>query len=232
MLIFLRRLKYRFKSKHKQHSYYKYRKNRQRLFTVIYIFGVIALCIIGFVKIEKRIGPIAQQSALSTLEKELISDANQAVVDALIDENIDSKSLLIAEKNIDGIIQSMSTDYNAINRLKSELAVKIPEILSNKKSIIAEIPIGLLFSDTLFTGVGFRIPFKIFASTTIDIRFYDDFTSAGINQTRYKLMAEIKIPAKVIGMLSQYNTEVVTQVPITETIIIGTVPQTYLTTGK
>lgn len=159
------------------------------------LFLLLGGCVLGFYKMESRIGSLAQQAAISKLNGEITKDTNRAVQTVLEEEQINTRKLVIAEKDEKGKIQSMSTDYNAVNRMKSALAVKIQEHLDQLDVIETRVPAGMLFSDTMMTGAGFDVPVKVFATNAIEVRFYDEFSSAGINQTRYKLMVEVKVPA-------------------------------------
>ena len=78
------------------------------------------------------------------------------------------------------------------------------------------------------TGIGFRVPVKVFATNAICVEYKDSMTAVGINQSSHQLMVEITVPARVAGLFSYEDTQVITQVPIAETVIIGEVPQTYL----
>ena len=55
-----------------------------------------------------------------------------------------------------------------------------------------------------------------------------EFESAGINQTIYRIYLELEA---VVNVLTPYKTirkEIVSQVLLVETVIVGGVPQTYL----
>lgn len=50
------------------------------------------------------------------------------------------------------------------------------------------------------------------------------FESAGINQTRHKILVNVKTNLKIILPLQSKEVEVVNQIPISDTVIVGEVP--------
>ena len=225
MLITWRKLKYRFRTPQKKKN--KAASHRGFALIIIPAFFCTA-AFFAFCKAEDRIGPLVQQSAISKLNSVVTKSVNKSVQDVIESENIDTQNLIIPQKDDNGKIISMSADYNTVNRLKSALAINIQEQIDNLDIIETNIPIGLLFSDTIMTGAGFRIKLKIFAINSISVEFRNEFYSAGINQTKYKLSAEVKIPLHIAGIACREDTEIITQIPIAETVIIGDIPQTYL----
>lgn len=229
MSVFLRKLRYRFHAPQRKH-----RKKQRHLPVgkeIIFCFFLILIligCIPGFYHTETRVGALAQKAAVSELNGRITKTVNRAVESVLEQEKIDSRKLISVEKDELGRIQSLSADYLVINRMKSALAILVQEELDSLNVIEAHIPVGMLFSDTLFTGAGFTVPVKIFVSNAIEVEFYDEFVSAGINQTKYKLAAEVRVPAQAAGLFHREETLVVTQVPVAETVVVGEVPKTYL----
>lgn len=197
---------------------------------VIYILLIIMMfgSVFGLIKIEKRLGPLAQEAAVSALNREITRETHIIVRKILEKEKIDTKSLLSIAKSDNGEIVSMTPDYNTINKIISLIAVDLPDKLAVLDVIKTKLPLGILFSDTAFTGMGFSIPIRVFASSTIDVQLVDEFVDVGINQTRYHLLLDIKIPAKISGILTSKSTEVAIQIPLAETVIMGDVPQAYI----
>lgn len=192
---------------------------------------LLCLGIWGSVRTERRIGPLAQEMAISTLNNQLISHINLAATEALEKENIRAGSILQEDKAEDGTIENIVTDYIAANRVKTAIATRVAEVMEEHRTVVTKVPIGAFFSDTLLTGFGVPVPLSVYASHRIDIQFLDTFDAAGINQTRQQLSLIIKIPVRIAGVFSSLDGEVSTEVPLAESVIIGTVPQTYMLNG-
>lgn len=231
MPVFVRKLRYRFRARPgHRHRYLRSVRIQSGKSVPVWlaIFLLLGICIFGLTRIERRIGPLAQQAAVSALNGRIVKEANLAAEAVLEEEGIEPGRLILIERDENGSVRSLTTDYAAVNRIKAALAVQMQERIAQMGVVKTYVPAGMLVSDTLYTGAGFHIPIRIFAAGTVDIRFYDEFTSAGINQTRYKLMVEITAPAQVAGILSRQETQAVTQVPLADAVVVGTVPQNYL----
>ena len=189
------------------------------------VFCVVSVC--GFYILEKRIGTLAQEAAISELNSEITKNVNRIVEEISNQDGINLAELIHIDSNGNNST-FMTTDYNAVNRIKSSLAINIQEEMDKLSIIETKIPIGMLFSDTLMTGAGINVPVKIFVANEIDIQFYSDFSDAGINQTRCRMWIEIKIPTKVAGVVSYQEDNIMTQVPLAEKIILGNVPEVYM----
>lgn len=189
------------------------------------VFCVVSVC--GFYILEKRIGALAQEAAISELNSEITKNVNRIIHEISNQNGINLAELIHIDSNGNNSM-FMTTDYNAVNRIKSSLAINIQEEMDKLSIIETKIPIGMLFSDTLMTGAGINVPVKIFVANEIDIQFYSDFSDAGINQTRCRMWIEIKIPTKVAGVISYQEDNIVTQVPLAEKIILGNVPEVYM----
>lgn len=223
MTIWRRKLKYRFQKQKRPKNSPLVRRRRHRLVSI----GIILmLCGWGFFKVEIRVGHLAQQAAISKLNGMITTEVNRVAEEVMSEHG--GQSITEEEKDESGRVLSVSTDYVIVNRIKSALAIQIQKYLDEIDVVETTIPAGMLISDTMLTGFGIQIPIHVFATNAISVEFEDEFTSAGINQTRHHLMASITVPARVAGVVTYEETVIVTQVPIAETILVGEVPQTYL----
>lgn len=59
-------------------------------------------------------------------------------------------------------------------------------------------------------------------------KILSDFEQAGINQIRHKIYLEVTAHMQVVVPMVTATDNVVVQVPITEVLIMGDVPETYI----
>jgi hypothetical protein len=68
---------------------------------------------------------------------------------------------------------------------------------------------------------------KIVPLGTVTAGFSNQFSAAGINQTRHQIMMDISVDISILLPGYSVGTQVGTQVSIAETVIVGAVPDSY-----
>ena len=58
--------------------------------------------------------------------------------------------------------------------------------------------------------------------------FKNEISAAGINQTKHEMKLDVVVDIDVVLPWRTVSTQVVTEILIAETVIVGEVPQTYL----
>ena len=135
------------------------------------------------------------------------------------------------EKDGDGQISAIVTDTSRVNILSAELLNAIVEA-SDRGDLDLSIPFGNLLGISFFLGRGPVVPVKITMLTSSRVDFRNVLTDAGINQTKHQLLLEVCVDADVLLPWEIRSTQIVTEVLVAETIIVGRVPQTYFYTGE
>jgi sporulation protein YunB len=90
------------------------------------------------------------------------------------------------------------------------------------------VPLGSITNSKLLSGRGPDIKVKIIPVGSVSTNFSDEFKQAGINQTRHKIYLELETQVRIVVPLGSDIINVSTRVPITETIIVGDVPNSYV----
>ena len=165
----------------------------------------------------------------------LSEDKVYAVCFNLINSIISNKIAQIGTDNIieykydtNGNIIAVNANVVTMNTLNSTIAEETINQLSNLDDVYVDIPIGSFFSSNLFSALGPDIPIKIIPLSTIYTDYSTEFTSTGINQTQHKIFIKINCEVKVLSALTSNTQEIIIEIPIAETIIIGGVPNTYI----
>lgn len=136
----------------------------------------------------------------------------------------------IIEYKYDGSGNIIAVNANVVtmNTLNASIAEEIIHKLSKLDNVYVEIPLGSFFSSNLFPALGPNIPIKIIPLSTVHTEYSTEFTSTGINQTQHKILIKINCSVKVLSSLASNTQEINIEIPIAETIIIGSVPDTYI----
>jgi sporulation protein YunB len=192
---------------------------------------VIILTIAGFFAgnyyIKNHLRPIMTQIAEVQVNQMGSQIINQAIIDRITGEGVTYSNLIHFEKDIQGQITALKTDIVNINRLRADITEEVIEALQSADTSKLAIPSGNLINSDIFSGRGPRIPLKIVPLGTVSSNFSNQFTAAGINQTRHQIMMDITVDINILLPGYRVGTQVATQVTIAETIIVGAVPDSY-----
>lgn len=225
MQVFIKKFKYRFRPVHKRSVVHYKRKNRLNGFMkrIILILTItITLSVIGC----KNAEPYLAEKGLSKIQATITVFANETALEVIGNDNF-YNDIIISEKNESGEIISVKTDILKANRLKSEIMIKLQEKLDNFDNVTVFLPFGAVFGKSVFSSYGFNVPVKILGINNLSVDLTNDFTSAGINQTRHLIQLNIKINASVLALLNRQGVDIVTQIPVSDTIIVGDTPKFY-----
>ena len=113
-----------------------------------------------------------------------------------------------------------------------ELASKVV-LACNKKldefgEVGVKIPIGYITNNSFFYKMGPEITVKMKQVGAITTHYESVFESAGINQTRHKIYLIVEAKMRVIVPMKSKDVDVICEVPVTDTIIVGKVPSTAI----
>ncbi len=163
---------------------------------------------------------------------DLINRTVSSVVEAKMQELAGAeRSFVSFEKDQSGNITAIVTDTAKVNVLSAELLSAVVAA-SDAGDLNLRVPLGDLLGVSLFLGKGPRIPVKITLLTSSRVEVSNVLTDAGINQTRHQLLLSIRVDADVLLPWEIRSAAIETPVLVAENVIVGRVPQTYVTTEK
>lgn len=152
---------------------------------------------------------------------------NTSVVEKYIEEfNYDE--VIDIEKDEKGNITLLKADTLKMNKISTELSLQIQKKLSDIGTEKVEFNMGYITKNNILANFGPKITAKMQPLGYVESKYISDFESAGINQVRHKIYVEVKAKILVILPMASDEIEVVTQVPIAETVIVGRIPETSI----
>ena len=214
-------------NKHKFHMIYSLKLRCQKVIIIILLMIFNTSFWITFKSVEKNFKPSVTSLATSYSNTYTTSIINQSVKETT-DKKISYSDLCEINKNEKGEIISVTTNTSAINSIKLKLSDKIIENLQKKNSQNLGIPIGNLTKTFIFSGRGPKIPIKILTASSPKISVESKFESAGINQTKHKISLVTTVKIEIILPYETLITSVSSESLICDTIIIGKVPNVYV----
>ncbi len=226
MNVTVRKLKYRFRPPMPRRGK-GFQQSGKRAWRGFGFFAILIVLITACLFAENRFAPIIIETAAAKVNGKLTVLTNEAVTETLRRQQLSYSDLVSASRNEQGEITSLQTDVVKANQLKSDIALTLQEHLSETGSADISVPAGVLLGSQAVSGYGFKIPVKILSTELMQTELKDDFQSVGINQTKHKLWLEVCAKGVVGTGLRRQEVTVITQVPIAETVIVGSVPNFY-----
>lgn len=135
--------------------------------------------------------------------------------------------LIILDRDNSGKILALRANVVEMNKLASEIIMKIQEKNNELEESYIKVPLGNFTGNPLFSGIGPNIKLKIIPKGTVHLDFKTEFVSTGINQTRHRIYLEITMNMGIVGTFVSNSVKAVNNVDIAETVLIGDVPSTF-----
>ena len=210
------------------HSLYKGDGMRRRIRLSKKWFAVLllVLALIGYIMIDNAVQP----TILSISEARLRAIAVQAMNDAVretVGSDISYTDLIMIEKDEAGNIVLVSANAVMMNNLAASTAIAAQDRILNIGEQGIGIPIGTIVGGQLLTGRGPSVWVKFEPVGAVTTDFLTEFEDAGINQTRHKVYLVFNAIVRILIGNATQTVEISNHVLISDTIIIGDVPQSY-----
>lgn len=205
-------------NKHKQRSvgFKKY----------LIIFLIISITLfIGFMYIfDKIISPTVLLVADSEMQAKTVDLINKNIFE-VYSEKFNYEDLINIDKDENGNINMLKADTIKLNDLATEVSIKSQEDIKKIGSIGVKMPIGYITKNNIMSYWGPSITVKMEPIGRVEVDYESIFESAGINQTRHKIFVNVKTDLKIILPLQYKEVQVVNKIPVSDTVIVGKVPE-------
>ena len=195
-------------------------KNAKKFFS---IFVILLITILTFYNIFKGINPIFENLCLEKARE--IGTYIMNVSSNKVLENINYNEIVKIEKNEDNKI--VKTDVVVINKIASEIALDAEKQFDELENETIKIPVGALSGNKYLSGIGPNINIKVIPTGNILTEIKNEFEAKGINQTVYRIYLELTCKVNIVTQYKTIEDEVVNQVLLVETVIVGDVPESY-----
>ena len=196
------------------------------LLVTLVVAILVAVCTIR--SLETRLRPVILEAARAQTKNTMTAVLEQAVREDLAERAVSYADLIRIHRDSSGAISSLTTDMAALNLLRTELVDQVLVTLQGVDVSIVEIPLGSLFDSELVWARGPAIQAHAMWVGTVSAEFESQFSAAGVNQTIHRIWMEVSVPLTVLLPGGGVEVPVDTRLCITETVIVGKVPNTYL----
>lgn len=198
---------------------------RQRV--LIWLTVIFTLLLALTVAVVLHMKPVVVDLATARTSNAVNRIVVAAVNDAVDSGRIDYEQLVDFDKDADGHVTALRSNMAAFNRLQASIADDILQRMAEVSSTDLAIPIGTLTGSPLLAGRGPCLRVRMQSVGTATARFDNQFSSAGINQTRHRIILDVDVHVSILLPGLTTYTKVSNEISVAETVIVGGVPETY-----
>lgn len=200
-------------------------KSSKKVKFTIVIFLIMTSLITFVYTLDKVIMPTVKLVADAQMRAEVTSTINKTIFEEY-SKNFNYNDIIKFDKDNDGNIIMMTADTLKLSEIATLTVLKAQEELELKSQVDIKVPMGYVTKNNILARFGPDVKIRMRPIGHITTRYISEFEDAGINQTRHKIYIETTTKVKMIMAVSSGELEIVNQIPIVETIIVGRVPNT------
>ncbi len=203
-----------------------YRKKiDKKIYAAVFFAALLYICFLFF----ERVYP----NYIARVDIYMDNAANAAINSALAQtmKKESFENFGNSESDSDGKITLVEGDTYAMNLFKAKYTENLYKIVNETEPGYVVMPLGSLLKNEIFSGMGPMIRIKTQINGIIKCDFADSFESCGINQVRHKIYLDVSVNFCAVSAAMNRSRTVKTTVPVSETIISGTVPKYYGAAG-
>lgn len=202
-----------------------YNNRKVKFLLILSSLFVIALLI--FLFIDNNINPAIitfSEASIQSIAQTAMNDS----VKVILGSNIKYTDLINVLTDKDGNVAMIQANTMKMNALASETSQLVQEKVLSMGNQNIKIPLGTIFGSKLLAGWGPNIPVRVISFPSVSTDFDSEFEHSGINQTRHKIYMTMRAKVRIAIPLNTADIDIITRVPVTETIIVGDVPNSYV----
>ena len=188
---------------------------------------ILLLALFLFFYFQRNVTRVLIAISEATMRASTTIAVNDAVYYTLSDE-MRYEDLVTITRDEKGEITAVTANPLKINKIARDTASISQSNLKNLSLNGIPVPLGALTGIEAFAGLGPSINFRIIPVSSVSCGFSSTFESVGINQTKHSIYLNVIADISIVMPSKTKNFAVTTQILVGESVIVGTVPDTYL----
>lgn len=194
------------------------------------MYLIIVFTIVLGIYVYNIINKNVRPTILAMCEIQAKKIATQAINDAVkskINKDVKYRDLIFVKHDDKGKVTMMQANTGLMNSIASDVALEVQEKIRQIPGGTIEIPLGNILNSQLIPGPRMKLDIEPQGSVIVD--FGTEFVESGINQTIHRVYLTIITDVNIIFPLASDTVTIDTNIPIAETVIVGDVPESYIT---
>lgn len=191
------------------------------------VLTVLLLALLALWLMQQNLNQVVLSMAYANAQALTVNVLNQAVQEVLA-AGVSYDDMMIVQKDDSGRVSLLQANTTLMNSLASETALHAQAALASLENQFVSIPLGAALGMTILAGTGPRIRVQILPVGAVSAQFSTEFQSAGINQTRHKILLTLDATVRLVIPNGVEEVAVSSQMAVAESIIVGLVPDSFV----
>ena len=188
---------------------------------------MIAGLLFGVVQLDRWIRP----DVLAVCAQECQSAASVQIGESIQETDSQYTDFAVLLYDTDGAVTAVETKTTQINRMQAQLLTQINQDLQAVRAETFPVSLGTATGIWLFAGKGPTLSMKMLPIGTAKVQLISQLESVGINQTCHTIRADVTITLQAAAPFYRTTTTAQFSYLLTETILVGKVPESYVVFG-
>lgn len=223
----------------------RYKKRKISSYFSLGLIMIIISLIVAFVIINyfsKRANLILYPMAESMTRKVVTRIIN----DALDEERVDN-NLYVVNKDSNGEIKMITYNSFLVTKLINDVTSNIESMIRDieegrvnyygdnnikEAGVIGEIPFGVIFGNSLLSGVGPRLKLRLKMLGDVTSNIETEVKPYGINNAYVEMRIHLEVTARIVLPFVSEKVVISNVIPLSMNIIEGSIPEGYIYSYK
>ena len=193
---------------------------------------IIIICMLLACHVMRDIiGPNMEETARIKAAAIVSRTVNRSLAEELEKQKKEG-NLFTEQRNSKGELEMVQADSVKINLLMSQLAMNIQEEFSCNGRESFPVSFGTLIGSRVLSQSKPDMTITVVPLSVSSMDFRTEFETQGINQTKYKIYVILECRVKMLAPFSTEIFKLKNTVLVAETVILGTVPDSYVQVPK
>lgn len=196
------------------------------LVSIVLLILFLAYWILSLI-LYSRLSPQLKSLGLAEAKKEIQQRINDEILTMSENGELDGAGLIRTRKDASGRIVSLETDTAKLNRTRALIVNRLTRSLNRKRGFTLSVPAGSLTDAGFASFINFPLRVRYTPIGAVSGELVSEFTESGVNQTKYSVVAEIRVSYVLLLPGENPAADAITRVPLSEMILVGDVPHLY-----
>ena len=212
-------------------EYYTKRKSHKYLLFILVIIVVFVVFNIILVFFDRKVMPAVIKIAEIMANSQTLDIINEESI-KILNNDFNYDEMVKIQKDNEGNIILIQADTAKLNLIAAELSTNCNNAFRDMDKSTIKVPLGWMSDRSIFYNLGPSMKVSIEPVGNISTSYESKFESAGINQTRHKIYLNISAKVRLKLPMNNDDIDVTTQIPVSDTIIVGKIPNTTIGFGE